>query len=69
VGFGDIPMQKMPFSRLYSYLEKPRHSHVLDESLQLFDCDNVEQPIVKPLYNKELDINKISKKQPVLSSK
>lgn len=59
-------MQKLPFSRLYPYLEKPRHSHVLDESLQIFDCDHVEQPIVKPLYSKDSQESKTSKKQPVL---
>lgn len=54
-------MQKTPFSRLYSYLDKQRHSQVLDESLQL-DCDHVEQPIVKPLYKE----SKSSKKQAIL---
>lgn len=60
-------MQKMPFSRLYSYQEKSRHSHVLDESLQIFDCDHVEQPIVKPLYNHDSEQKKSAKKSPVFS--
>ena len=55
-------MQKTPFSRLYSLLEKSRHSRVLDDSLQISDSDHVEQPIVKPLYNDESSKKKTSKK-------
>lgn len=51
----------MPFPRVYPYAENTRHSYVLDESLQLFDCDRVEQPIVKPLYNREKEPSKSAK--------
>ena len=59
-------MQKMPFSRFYSYLEKTKHSHVRDQSLQFFNSDHVELPIVKPLYIKKSDPNNAAKMQSVI---